>query len=145
VSAPAIDYRTLADLRYQIRRFLHVRETAARAVGIAPQQFLLLLQVKGLEGQRAATIGVLAERLQIRHHSTVGLVDRLARRGLVRRRRGVADRRQVVVELRPRGEVLLQELALSSLVELRAEGPGLIALLEHLGRRNGNHRGGGQR
>jgi DNA-binding MarR family transcriptional regulator len=144
-STPGLDYRTLADLRYQIRRFLHLRETAARAAGIAPQQYLLLLQLKGLEGRNAATIGSLAERLQIRHHSTVGLVDRLARRGLVRRRRSDADRRQVVVEIRPRGEALLRQLALSSLLELRAEGPGLIALLQRLAGDNGVHTGGGYR
>jgi DNA-binding MarR family transcriptional regulator len=89
---------------------------------------------------------MLAERLQIRHHSTVGLVDRLVRRGLVRRRRSHADRRQVVVEIRPRGEALLRQLALSSLRELRVEGPELIALLQRLGPdNNGVHTGGGER
>jgi DNA-binding MarR family transcriptional regulator len=145
-SAPALDYRALADLRYQIRRFLHLRETAARAAGIAPQQYLLLLQLKGLQGRDAATIGMLAERLQIRHHSTVGLVDRLVRQGLVRRRRSEGDRRQVVVEIRRRGEILLRQLALSSMRELQVEGPELIALLQRLARNNnGVHTGGGER
>jgi DNA-binding MarR family transcriptional regulator len=126
------DYELLADLRYQIRRFLCAREAAARAAGIAPQQSLLLLQLKGLEGRRSATIGALAERLQIRHHSAVGLVDRLARRGLVSRRRDARDRRQVVVTLRPEGDRVLRRLALASLADLRTEGPRLVDVLRRL-------------
>src|SRR5260221_13217191 len=82
-----VDYQSLADLRYHIRGFLAVREVAARAAGLKPQQYLLLLQIKGLEGQTPATIGVLAERMHIKHHSAVELVDRLCARRLVARRR----------------------------------------------------------
>lgn len=78
-----VDYRTLADLRYHIRRFLQVRESVARAAGVEPQHYLLLLQIKGLEGRDRATVGHLAERLQLRHHGTVELVNRPAARGLV--------------------------------------------------------------
>jgi DNA-binding MarR family transcriptional regulator len=131
--APAtVDYRTLAELRYQIRRFLRTREVAARAAGIEPQQHLMLLQVKGLEGERPITIGALAERLQLRHHSTVELLDRLVARGLLRRRRDSQDRREVVVSLRPAGEAVLRRLALYSLRELRAEGPALVRSLQRL-------------
>lgn len=134
--APAVvdrlDYRTLADLRYQIRRFLRVREVAAHAAGIEPQQYLLLLQVKGLEGREAATIGALAERLQIRHHSAVQLVNRLVEQGMVERRRGRLDRREVVVRLRPAGEKLLGQLAQYSLDELTTEGPQLVSALRRL-------------
>jgi DNA-binding MarR family transcriptional regulator len=134
--APAVvdrlDYRTLADLRYQIRRFLRVREVAAHAAGIEPQQYLLLLQVKGLEGREAATIGALAERLQIRHHSAVQLVNRLVEQGMVERRRDRLDRREVVVCLRPAGEKLLGQLAQYSLDELTTEGPQLVSALRRL-------------
>src|SRR5881628_1146275 len=92
-----VDYETLADLRYRVRRFLRVREELARASGLEPQQHLLLLQVKGIERTRVPTIGALAERLQIRHHATVQLVDRMVERGMVRRRRAERDRRAVVV------------------------------------------------
>jgi DNA-binding MarR family transcriptional regulator len=111
---PRVDYETLADLRYHIRRFLRIREEAARAAGIEPQQYLVLLQIKGLAQRRPATIGALTERLQIRHHATVQLVDRLAQRGMVRRRRAEVDRRGVVVQLTARGEVTLRKLALHS-------------------------------
>src|SRR5262252_3263175 len=104
-----VDYWTLAQLRYYIRRFLRTREIAAQQAGVAPQQYLLLLQLKGLAGT-PATIGTLAERLQLRHHSTVGLVDRLVRRGMVARTRDPRDRRGVLVELRPEGPELLSVL-----------------------------------
>lgn len=126
---PRVDYETLADLRYHIRRFLRVREEAARAAGIEPQQYLVLLQIKGLAQRRPATIGALTERLQIRHHATVQLVDRLAQRGMVRRRRAEVDRRGVVVQLTTRGEVTLRKLALHSLAELRTAGPALASIL----------------
>jgi DNA-binding MarR family transcriptional regulator len=127
-----VDYRTLAELRYHIRRFLRVREDAARAVGVEPQQYQLLLQVKGLDGRGPATIGVLAERLQTRHHATVQLVDRLVDKRMARRRRAQSDRRGVVVELTPRGEAVLRQLALYSLTELRTEGPALATALTRL-------------
>ncbi len=130
--SPQVNYRTLAEFRYQIRRFLRSREVAARAAGIAPQQYLLLLQIKGLQGTRPAAIGELAERLQLRHHSIVGLVDRLAKRGMVARRRDPADRRGVLVDLRPPAEAILKTLALYSLAELRTEGPALLASLRRL-------------
>jgi DNA-binding MarR family transcriptional regulator len=127
-----VDYWTLAELRYYIRRFLRARELAAREVGIEPQQYLLLLQVKGLEGRQPTTIRALAERLQLQHHSTVGLVDRLAQRGYVARRRDSRDGREVLVELRPAGEAVLRRLALFSIQELRTEGPALVATLKRL-------------
>src|SRR5262245_62023584 len=97
--APAIDYRALAELRYHIRKFLRTREIAARAAGVEPQHYLLLLQLKGLEGDGPTTVGALAERLQLRHHTVVELVDRLAARGMVARHRAPSDRRRVVVDL----------------------------------------------
>jgi DNA-binding MarR family transcriptional regulator len=127
-----VDYWTLGELRYYIRRFLRARELAAREAGIEPQQYLLLLQVKGLEGRQPTTISALAERLQLQHHSTVGLVDRLARRGYVVRRRDSRDGRGVLVELRPAGEAVLRRLAVFSIKELRTEGPALVAALKRL-------------
>jgi DNA-binding MarR family transcriptional regulator len=129
---PRVDYATLADLRYHIRRFLRLREEAARAVGVEPQHYVLLLQVKGFDHQQPATIGALTERLQVRHHATVQLVDRLAQRGMVRRRRAEPDRRGVVVELTARGEAVLRRLALNSLAELRTGGPALASTLRRV-------------
>lgn len=133
--ADEVDYATLADFRYRIRRFLRMREEAARAIGVEPQHYLLLLQVKGLASRRPVTIGVLAERLQIRHHAAVQLIDRLAQRGMVRRRRSESDRRGVVIEITRRGETVLRRLALHSLIELRTEGLALATSLIGLIRR----------
>ncbi len=127
-----VNYATLAEWRYQLRLLLGRRESAARAAGVEPQQYMLLLQIKGLEARGAVTIGMLAERLQIRHHSAVELVDRLVTRGMVSRRRHEGDRRQVVVKLRAAGEAVLRRLALNSLAELRAEAPALVATLRRL-------------
>lgn len=136
-----VDYTALAEWRYQMRLLLGRRETAARAAGVEPQQYMLLLQIKGLQARRAVTIGMLAERLQIRHHSAVELVDRLVERGMVARRRHDDDRRQVIVTLRPAGEAVLRRLALNSLAELRTEGPALLATLRRLVRAaNGRRR-----
>jgi DNA-binding MarR family transcriptional regulator len=128
----AVDYSTLAELRYQIRRFLRVREVAARAAGVEPQHYLVLLQIKGMDRQQPITVGALAERLQLRHHTVVELVDRLAAKRMVARRRARSDRRQVVVELRPAGETALRRLAAYSIEELRVEGPILVSALRRL-------------
>lgn len=128
---PSVDYPALAELRHQIRQFLRSRETSARTAGVEPQQYLLLLQVKGLV-DRPTTIGALAERLQINHHAVVQLINRLAARGMVRRQRDTVDRRHVVIVLRPRGETVLRRLALQSVAELKTEGPALVSSLKRL-------------
>ena len=103
------DYRALAELRYQVRLFLHFSEREARKMGLEPQQHQLMLALKGLPPGRRPTVGTLAERLQIQHHSTVELVNRLSAGGLVRRNRGDEDRRQVLLGLTPKGERGLRE------------------------------------
>ena len=105
---------------------------AARAAGVEPQQYLLLLQLKGLGRQPLPTIGILADRLQLQHHSTVELVDRLVSKGLVVRRRASRDRREVLVQLGPAGEAVLRKLALYSLRELHREGPEMLSALKRL-------------
>lgn len=126
------DYQALADLRYRLRRFLRVREVASRDAGIEPQQYLMLLQIKGIEGRQPATVRVLAERLQIRHHAAVQLVDRLVSRQMVERRREGRDRREVLVCLSPAGEKLLRVLASRSVDELTLEAPQLVSSLRRL-------------
>lgn len=126
------DYRALAEFRYQIRRFLRFSEQAARAAGLEPQQHQLLLAIKGLPRGKSATVGTLAERLQVQHHSAVELVDRLEEKGLVRRLRDRRDRRQVVVRLRPEGARVLRQLSLHHLEELGSVGPRLVSVLRDL-------------
>jgi DNA-binding MarR family transcriptional regulator len=124
------DYEALAQLRYQIRRFLHFSEQAAREAGLEPRQHQLLLTLKGLPAGTRPRIGELAERMQIQHHSTVELVNRLAGSGCVRRHRGGEDRREVLLSLTPKGEKILRELSLHHKAELRLQGPALVAALK---------------
>ncbi len=100
----------LAWFRYQLRKFLRFSEKAARQCGITPQQHQLLLGVAGFTGTGSATVSQLAEFLQERHNSVVGLVERAAHRGLVRREPDTTDRRLVIVSLTPQGEEILTRL-----------------------------------
>jgi DNA-binding MarR family transcriptional regulator len=126
------DYQALAEFRYHIRRFLRFSERAAREAGVEPQQHQLMLAVKGMPDGTQATISELAERLQIQHHSTVELVDRLANRGFVSRKRGSEDRRQVIVHLTAKGEKLLRDLSIHHRDELKQEGTELVSSLRKL-------------
>ncbi|MGH7824928.1 MAG: MarR family winged helix-turn-helix transcriptional regulator [Candidatus Binatia bacterium] len=123
------DYQALSEFRYQIRCFLRFSEQAARAAGLEPQQHQLLLSIKGLAPGRKATVGVVAERMQLAHHSTVEMIDRLEERGLVERRRDKADRRQVLVQITAAGEEILAELSLHHFDELGSVGPTLARAL----------------
>ncbi len=132
MAAARLDYRTLAEFRYQIRRFLHFSESAARAHGLNSQQHQLLLALKGLPAGLKPTIGTLAERLQLRHHSTVGLVDRLERRGLVSRALDPDDGRQVLVRITREGDAVLRTLTRIHREELHTAGPALLDTLRTL-------------
>jgi DNA-binding MarR family transcriptional regulator len=120
------DYAALAEVRYRIRQFLRGGDEDAKAVSLEPQQYQLLLALRALPHQSDATIGLLAERLYLRHHSVVGLVDRLEARGYVRRDRNVRDQRQVLVMLLPRGQQALEEVVQKRVHELRATGQALV-------------------
>ena len=126
------EYQALGEFRYQIRRFLHFSEQMARGAGLEPQQHQLLLAVKSLPGDQGATVSMLAERLQIQHHSAVELINRAADRDLVARRRGEVDRRQVFVRLTDTGEAILHDLSKHTRDELRSTGPDLIRALTTL-------------
>jgi DNA-binding MarR family transcriptional regulator len=135
------EYRALAELRYRIRHFLREGDAVARTAGLEPQQYLLLLAIRGLPEGVEATIRALAERLALKHHSVVELIDRLEAHGYVRRSRSRDDRRRVLVSLLPRGEKLLEQVVRNRIDELRTSGTALVeairALLERKSR-NGN-------
>ena len=127
-------YETLAAFRYALRQFIHFSEEAAHSAGITPQQYQALLAVKGFPERESVTVGELAERLQLRHHSAVGLIDRLVAEKLVVREPSVEDRRQVLVQLTSRGEAVLEKLASVHREQLKRIGPEISQLLGRLGR-----------
>ncbi len=123
------EYQSLAEFRYQIRRYLTNAEQDARDAGLEPQQYQLLLALRGLPPGRESSIRTLAERLQLRHHSAVELADRLEEHGLIRRQRSQVDRRQVLLSLTPRGERILGRLARQRIADLRTTAPALVRAL----------------
>jgi DNA-binding MarR family transcriptional regulator len=126
----AEDYKALHEFRYAIRRFLRFSDDAARAAGIEPQQHQLMLAIKGTANTGEARVTDLAERLQVRHHSTVELIDRLVAGGYAERHRGTTDRRQVFVRLTDQGEALLRQLSITHRTVLRTGGPALVVALQ---------------
>jgi DNA-binding MarR family transcriptional regulator len=126
----AEDYRHLAEFRRQIRQFLSFSEGVARQSGIEPRQHQLLLALKGLPENVTPTIGELASRLFIKHHSTVELVNRLADVGFVVRIQGKHDRREVHIRMTAAGAALLRKLSLVHRLELERSGPALAKALQ---------------
>jgi DNA-binding MarR family transcriptional regulator len=125
-------FETLAAFRYALRRFIHFSDEAAGSAGVTPQQYQALLAIKGFPRRDHVTVGELAERLQLRHHSAVGLVDRLAAEELVARAAAAEDRRRVLVQLTARGEKILRQLAAVHHEQLGRIGPEISQLLGRL-------------
>lgn len=128
----ARQYRALAELRYQIRRFLTFSEAAARDAGVEPQQHQLLLVLKALRPEEKPTIRTIANRLQIQHNSAVELVKRSVERGLVERRISREDCREASLHLSRAGERLLRRLSIAHRSELRSAAPLLVDALDAL-------------
>jgi DNA-binding MarR family transcriptional regulator len=126
------DYEALAEFRHGLRRFLTFSEEAAREHGLTAQQHQAILAIKGSNDGKPAAVGVLAERLLIRHHSAVELVDRLERAGLVTRLSAEDDRRLVLVALTAKAEAVLEELSAAHLDELKRSRELLARLLDRL-------------
>jgi DNA-binding MarR family transcriptional regulator len=127
-----LDYQALAEFRYQIRKFLRFSEKAVESAGLERGQYQLMLTIKGIPEGVRPRIRELANRLQIQHHSTVELINRLERGGYVRRERAQDDRREVLLALTPKGERVLGELALHHHDELRSAAPSLVASLRRV-------------
>ncbi|HVU41366.1 MAG TPA: MarR family transcriptional regulator [Xanthobacteraceae bacterium] len=126
----AADYERLAEFRYALRRFLVFSEDAAKASGLTGQQHQALLAINAF-GRKPMTTGELAKRLAIRHHSAVGLIDRLAAKSLVKRLSGPDDRRQVLLALTPKSDTLLAKLSEAHRRELKRLAPLFESLLGH--------------
>jgi DNA-binding MarR family transcriptional regulator len=113
------EYQALASFRTELRRFMRFSEDAARAAGLSPQQHQLLLAIRGHRGDAPPTVGDLADALQIKHHSMVGLINRTVQAGYLRREQSTVDQRAVHVVLTPQGEEILQALTVAHRSEHR--------------------------
>jgi len=138
------DYQALAEFRYQIRKFLHFSEQAVQGAGLERGQYQLMLAIKGMPETVRPRIRDLANRMQIQHHSTVELINRLESGGYVRRKRARDDRREVLLALTAKGERVLAELALHHHAELRSAAPSLVAALRRV-MQGGRTRNGARR
>jgi DNA-binding MarR family transcriptional regulator len=143
-SLDQLDYQRLAEFRYHLRAFLMFSERAAAKTGLSPQQHQALLAIKGTPG-RPITIGILAERLGIRHNTAVELIDRLIGNGLAERQQNPADRREVFIDLTSRAERTLAKLTLAHRNEVRKLAPLLRQLLAPFEKRAGTGRQGKRR
>ncbi len=126
------EYEMLAALRFALRQFLRFSEEAAQTENLTPQQHQTLLAIKGFPGRDTVNVSELAERLQLRHHSAVELIDRLENEALVKRKPDESDGRKVVIGLTARGERVLEKLSEAHREQLRRIGPQLTRLLSEL-------------
>jgi DNA-binding MarR family transcriptional regulator len=126
------DYQALAEFRFQIRRYLTLSDEGARSAGLHPRQYQLLLALKGLPHGIEPTIGNLAVRLQVRHHSAVELITRSKGKGLIKRERSEQHRSYVFVRITEKGESTLRKLVTARRKELQTTGPILVKMLNSL-------------
>lgn len=122
------DYARIADFRHALRKFLFFSEQAAAAESLKPQQHQALLVIRGRPAG-TTTVGALAERLCVKHHTAVGLVQRLEMAGLVDKQPSAHDRRVMVLQLTAEGSARLERLTQAHRTELKHLGPEIAALL----------------
>ncbi|MDD5544514.1 MAG: MarR family transcriptional regulator [Acidobacteriia bacterium] len=123
-------FEHIAAFRHTLRRFLRHSEKVSRKQGVTPQQYQLMVAIIGFPKRNNASVGELAEQLQRNHHSVVELINRTERLGLVERRQGIDDRRQVFIYLTPKGERVLAKLVEEHRSEYRFLHSSLGRLLE---------------
>jgi DNA-binding MarR family transcriptional regulator len=125
--------KTLAEFRFELRRFLQFSENAAVAAGLQPQQHQLLLQVAGAPEATAVTVAYAAERLGLKHNSAVELVDRSERERLLVRVEDATDKRRAILKVTSKGKRVLESLAGDHARELNELAPRLLETLKHVG------------
>jgi DNA-binding MarR family transcriptional regulator len=121
--------KSMAEFRYQLRRFLNFSEMASERCGVGAQQYQLMQVIAAMPEGQEASITYLAERMVLRHNSTVELVDRAQRVGLVRRETDAKDMRRSLVKMTPEGEAILEQLVAEHLRELPFRCEDLIHAL----------------
>jgi DNA-binding MarR family transcriptional regulator len=126
------DYEALAAFRYALRKFFRFSEQEASNYGLSMRQYQALLTIRGFPGRDEVTMSEMAEWLQIKHHSAVGLIDRLESQNLVVRQKSVEDKRRVLIRITPKGQRILEKLAALNKQELRRLKPQIKQLYDLL-------------
>jgi len=129
---PGTLLESLAEFRFELRKFLHFSEEAATAAGLQPQQHQLLLQVAGARAGTLVTIAYAAKRLKLRHNSVVELVNRSVREGFLLRAPDAYDLRRVLLEITPKGKKVLRRLSIDHARELTVLAPKLALDLQRI-------------
>ena len=129
------DYQTLAEFRYLLRKFLRFsKDFLGDKAGLNPEQYEALLAIKAFASPDGFTISQLSERLQVKHHSAVNIVNRLVARSLITRQTTEEDRRRRHIQLTAKGEKFIEELAALHRKEIRSRSGEMIKALEELKR-----------
>lgn len=118
--------RELAEFRFQLRQFLSFSEISSERHGIQAQQYQLLQVIAAAPSGQPASVSYLADRMVLRHNSTVELVDRAERAGLVRRHTDERDLRRSIIKLTPSGEQVLRMLVAEHVQELDRLGERIV-------------------
>lgn len=127
------DFLAMAEFRHQMRKFLRFsKDELAQHARLTPEQYEAILALRAFGDERGLTVGQLSERLQVKHHTAVTLVNKLVERGAASRTHGTTDRRQVYVKLTPKGTELLEQAGAVHRKEIRRRSAELIAALERL-------------
>src|SRR3954454_24451596 len=127
------NYEALAELRYLGRKFLRFsKDLLGERAGLNPEQYEALLAIKAFATEKGLTISQLSERLQVKHHSAINIVDRLVDRKLITRELDREDRRQRHLKLTEKGEKLIQEMAGFHFKELCVRSEEMIKAMERL-------------
>lgn len=130
------DYKLLASFRHALRQFLHFSEEASRTTGVPPHQHQAMLAIAATGERDCITVGQLAEQLQIRHQSAVGLANRMESKGLVRKEHSPTDKRQVFISLTKAGWRMLENMAAAHKAEIARISPMLRNILNNLNKSN---------
>jgi DNA-binding MarR family transcriptional regulator len=131
-SVSSADYELLASFRHALRQFLHFSEEASREAGVPPHQHQAMLAIAGTTERACITVGQLAEQLQIKHQSAVGLANRMESKGLVKKEHSPTDKRRVFISLTPVGRRVLEDLSAAHKAEIARISPMLKKILNNL-------------
>jgi len=119
----------LAEFRFRLRKFLSFSEAVCERAGIQTQQYQLMQVIAAAGDKEQTSISYLADRMVLRHNSTVELVDRAEKANLVARHSDAKDLRRSIVRMTPHGEAIFHTLVQEHIAEVKRSADDLISSL----------------